>query len=97
MANLKKAEKAIATPFDGYKGKNRTRLQDIRRNCVYDNIISRIGNSQYGRICRSNIKRTWVIDVLDKRYQFVVVNVSDFIVMVYTRQTVVDIVIKCIN
>lgn len=45
MANLKKAEKAIATPFDGYKGKNRTRLQDIRRNCVYDSIISRIGNS----------------------------------------------------
>lgn len=47
MANLKKAEKAIATPFDGYKGKNRSRLQDIRRNCVYDSIISRIGNSQF--------------------------------------------------
>ena len=47
MANLKKVEKAIATPFDGYKGKNRTRLQDIRRNCVYDSIISRIGNNHF--------------------------------------------------
>ena len=47
MANLRKIEQAIATPFDGYKCKNRTRLQDIRRNCVYDSIISRIGNNQF--------------------------------------------------
>lgn len=46
MANLKKQMQAIAAPFDGIKWKNRTRLIDIRRDEVYDNIICRIGNSQ---------------------------------------------------
>lgn len=46
MANLKKQMQAIAAPFDGLKCKNRTRIIDIRRENVYDNIIARIGNSQ---------------------------------------------------
>jgi len=45
MASLKKQMQSIAVPFDGMKCKNRTRLTDIRRDEVYDNIICRIGNS----------------------------------------------------
>ena len=46
MSNETKIIKTIAGRFDdGLKCKHRSRLQDIRREFVYDDIISRIGNS----------------------------------------------------
>lgn len=48
MSKEQKIINAVASmSFDGgFKSKNRTKLMDIRRENVYDNIISRIGNSE---------------------------------------------------
>lgn len=46
MSKEAKIMKTVARQFDGgLKCKHRSRLQDIRREFVYDDIISRIGNS----------------------------------------------------
>lgn len=46
MSNQAKIEKIIASKFDGLKCKNRTRVLDIKRESVYNQIINRIGNSE---------------------------------------------------
>ena len=35
----------VTAKFDGYKCKNRTKLSDIKRESIYNNIINRIGNN----------------------------------------------------
>ena len=47
MSREDKIMKIVSQRFDGFKGKNRTKIADIRREYVYDSIINRIGNSMF--------------------------------------------------
>lgn len=48
MSKESKILKAVAAKFDGcYKPTHRSRILDIKRECVYNDIINRIGNSMF--------------------------------------------------